>query len=411
MQLSDVNLNDLDTFERETPHDWFKLLRSESPVHRHEGAADQEDFWAITRHDDLKRISKNPQLFSSERRSCLVLDPPPESLPQLQLIMLNMDPPKHLQYRAIVNKAFTPRMVKRIVPAVRRTVDEIIDGVCEKGECEFVDEVAAPLPMAVICEMMGIPKQERRAIYDLANEMIAYDDPELGGGTDQASAERRLAASTEMFMYAGKLAERVRANPGDDLGTALLHAEVDGRRLSELEFNSFFLLLAVAGNETTRTVTANGMIDLIRHPEQRDRLLKDPTLLASAIEEMLRFNPAVHAFRRTATQDTDIRGVPIRENDKILMWYPAVNRDEEVFAKPDAFDIGRHPNEHLSFGVGEHFCLGANLARMELQLVFEALMRRMPDIELTAKPRRLRSNFINGVKEMRVEFTPSARLE
>jgi cholest-4-en-3-one 26-monooxygenase len=323
--------------------------------------------------------------------------------------MLNMDPPKHRQYRAIVNKAFTPRMVNALLPAVQRMVDRIIDRVCEKGECEFVDEIAAPLPMEVICEMMGVPEEDRRRIYELANEMIAYDDPELGGG-EASTDEARMSASAEMFMYAGKLAEKARTHPGDDLGTALLNAEVDGQRLNELEFNSFFLLLVVAGNETTRTVTTHGMLDLIANPDQRELLIKDPSLMHSAIEEILRFNPAVHAFRRTATQDTDIRGVSIQENDKLVMWYPSVNRDEAVFQNPDRFDITRHPNEHLSFGVGEHFCLGANLARMELQMVFDGLMKRMPDIQLAADPRRLRSNFINGVKEMQVQFSPSSRL-
>jgi cytochrome P450 len=212
-----------------------------------------------------------------------------------------------------------------------------------------------------------------------------------------------------MFMHARKIAERARAHPADDLATALLEAEVDGERLSEFDFNSFFMLLAIAGNETTRTVTTNGMLQLIRHPQERARLIADPSLIPSAVEEILRFDPAVHCFRRTATRDAELRGVRIREGDKLALWYPAVNRDEEIFEEPDRFDVGRHPNDHLAFGVGEHYCLGANLARMELQVLFEALIRRLPDLELAAEPRRLRSNFINGVKEMRVVFTPERR--
>jgi cholest-4-en-3-one 26-monooxygenase len=409
MKLSDIDLNRLDVFEKATPHDQFALLRREAPVHRHEAPPGEQDYWCITKHQDVKAISKNPQLFSSERMSAILRDPDPESLPMLRLIMLNMDPPKHRQYRAIVNKAFTPRMVQGLEASVDRMVTEIIDEVIEKGECDFVDSLAAPLPMKVICEMMGVPEEDRRAIYDLSNKMIGFDDPEYGEVTGKFGEDDGHQASAEMFMYAGKLAERARSHPANDLATALLNAEVDGEKLSEMEFNSFFLLLSVAGNETTRTVTTNGMLDLIRHPEQRQKVLDDPSLLNSAVEEVLRHEPAVHAFRRTATADTEIRGVPIAEGDKLIMWYPSVNRDEDVFDRPADFDVTRSPNDHLSFGVGEHFCLGANLARMELRKIFGGLLSRLPDIELAAEPRRLRSNFINGVKEMQVEFTPGRK--
>ncbi len=410
MKLSEVDLNNLDAFEAGAPHDQFALLRKEAPIHRHAGPSGEEDYWCITKHEDLKMISKNPQLFSSERMSAIMRDPDPESLPMLRLIMLNMDPPKHRQYRAIVNKAFTPRMVQSLDAAVDRMVTEIIDNVIEKGECDFVDELAAPLPMKVICEMMGVPEEDRRAIYELGNKMIGFDDPEYNDGeAGKFGQQDGHEASAEMFMYAAKLAERARAQPSDDLATALLNAEVDGQKLTEMEFNSFFMLLAIAGNETTRTVTTNGMLDLIRYPDQRQKLLDDPSLLNSAVEEILRHEPAVHSFRRTATADTEIRGVAIAEGDKLIMWYPSVNRDEEVFDRPAEFDIARSPNDHLSFGVGEHFCLGANLARMELRKIFGGLLSRLPDIELAAEPRRLRSNFINGVKEMRVEFTPGRK--
>jgi cytochrome P450 len=411
MKLSEVDLNNLDAFEKATPHDQFKVLRNEAPVYRHVGAPGEEDYWCITKHEDLKLMSKSPQLFSSERMSALMRDPDPESLAMMRLIMINMDPPKHRVYRAIVNKAFTPRMMKGLEAAIDRMVDEIIDNVIEKGECDFVDDLAAPLPMQVICEMMGVPEGDRRAIYELGNKMVGFDDPELHDGIRPEGADDPdyNEASAEMFMYAARLAEKARAHPADDLATALLNAEVDGQKLSEMEFNSFFLLLAVAGNETTRTVTTNGMLDLIHHPDQRRKLQDDMSLLNSAVEEILRHEPAVHSFRRTAMADTEIRGVPITEGDKLIMWYPSVNRDEDVFDRPDEFDVARSPNDHLSFGVGEHFCLGANLARMELRKIFGGLLRRLPDIELAAEPRRLRSNFINGVKEMRVEFTPGAK--
>jgi cytochrome P450 len=325
--------------------------------------------------------------------------------------MLNMDPPRHRQYRNIVNKAFTPRMVKSLTGAVRRMIDDIIDEVAEKGECDFVNDLAAPLPMKVICEMVGVPEEDRRRIYELGNQMVGFDDPEFGDDDEVSVADRDYAdASAEMFMYAAKLADMYGRNPTDNLASALLAAEVDGQKLSELEFNSFFLILAIAGNETTRTVTTNGMIDLIRHPDQRRRLIDDPSLIPTAVEEILRFNPAVHSFRRTAMEDVEIRGREIPAGSKIILWYPSVNRDEEIFDEPDRFDVGRYPNEHLAFGVGEHFCLGSNLARMELREIFSGLMKRLPDIEFAEEPRRLRSNFINGVKEMRVTFTPTRKL-
>jgi cytochrome P450 len=414
MQISDVDLNDLDTFEKGTPHEQFRVLRREDPVHRHRGVPGQEDFWCITKHADLKAISKDPATFSSEAKGTLLRDPEEASLLMMRQIMLNMDPPRHRQYRAVVNNAFTPRMVHDLEPAVDRLVESIIDDVAEKGECDFVEEIAAVLPMEVICEMVGVPESDRRAIYELGNKMVGFDDPEYhpaGSPFEKSKSELEMqSASAEMFMYAAKLKEFYTRNPADNLITALLNSEVDGHKLDDMDFNAFFLLLSIAGNETTRTVTSNGMWDLMRHPDQQERLANDLSLIPTAVEEILRFNPAVHCFRRTAMKDTVIRDREISEGDKIMLWYPAVNRDEAVFDEPDVFDIARNPNDHLSFGVGEHFCLGSNLARMELRKIFEGLLRRLPDMELAAEPRRLRSNFINGMKEMRVRFTPTERV-
>ena len=409
MKLSDIDLNDLDTFEKAPPHDQWKLLRNEAPVFRHAGAPGEEDYWCVTKYHDLRSISKDPEGYSSEEKSALTRDPNPESLVGLRQIMLNMDPPRHRQYRAIVNKAFTPRMIDGLIVAVDRMVDQIIDDVCEKGECDFVEDLAAPLPMGVICEMMGVPEEDRKAIYELGNKMVGFDDPEYNPDGPSLMDGDLSTASVEMFMYAEKLKERYKNSSEQNLATALLNAEVDGHKLSEIEFNSFFMLLAVAGNETTRTVTTNGMWDLIRHPGERDKIIKDPSLIPTAVEEILRFNPAVISFRRTSMKDQVLRGTEIKANDKLILWYHAANRDEEVFDDVDTFDVTRDPNPHLSFGIGEHFCLGANLARMELQKIFAGLMKRLPDIELAAEPRRLRSNFINGVKEMRVSFTPTAK--
>jgi cytochrome P450 len=408
MGLSDIDLLDPDLFERGTPHDVFSAMRREAPVHFH-AEPDGPGFWNLTKYADVRYVSKHPELFSSMRQGTMIRDPSPADLPLIQTIMLNMDPPQHRQFRALVNKAFTPRMVNDLARVVTAMVTRIIDEVVELGECDFVNDIAAPLPMEVICEMVGVPNEDRRRIYELGNQMIGADDPDLARPGTLGTRDYQNA-SAEMFMYAAKLADICRRHPGDNLGTALLNAEVDGERLTDLQFNSFFLLLAVAGNETTRTVTTNGMLALIQNPDQRRMLQDDPSLVPSAVEEMIRYSPPVHHFRRTATQDTEIRGVKIRENDKLVMWYPSANRDEEVFPDAQAFQVRRSPNEHLGFGIGEHFCLGANLARLELHTAIRELTARLPDIELAAPPRRLRSNFINGVKEMRVRFTPKRRL-
>jgi cholest-4-en-3-one 26-monooxygenase len=409
MDLSDIDLTDLDVFERRTPHEWFRLLRKEAPVHWHE-EKNGPGFWAITKYADLKWISKNPGLFSSERQGSLREDPTPESLPLIRNIMINMDPPRHRRYRALVDQAFRKRHVQALRPHIQNIVKRIIDGVIEKGECEFVEEVAAVLPMEVICEMMCVPDEDRRRVYEIGNSLVGSDDPELQDDGEPRGRENRNARETcaEMFMYADKLLEKARKHPSDDVAAALVNAEIDGHKLSDDDFRFFFLLLLVAGNETTRTVTTNGMITLLENPDQLAALEREPDLVDSAVEEILRFAPAVHCFRRQATADVELRDRKIRENDKVMLWYASVNRDEEVFADPDTFDVRRHPNDHLAFGVGEHYCLGANLARLELREIFRGIVTRFRDMEMTAPPRRLRSTFINGVKEMRVRFRPGA---
>ena len=411
MQLSDVDLTDPDLFQRGTPHDMFALLRREAPVYLHP-EKNGPGFWAITKHADLKTISKRPEVFSSAERGTLRDDPPPDALPLVRNIMLNMDPPRHRQYRNLVNKAFTPRMVNGLLGHVRSVVRGILNGVIERGECDFVEEVAAILPMEVICEMMGVPQEDRRRVYEIGNSMVGFDDPDLqpDGKPREMAPGAAQQAFGEMFVYANKLRDKALAHPSDDLATALLNAELEGEKLSEVDFNYFFLLLLIAGNETTRTVTTNGMIALLENPDQLEAVKRDPSLVDSAVEEILRFAPAVHAFRRQAMSDFEIRDQKIRAGDKVMLWYTSVNRDEEVFHDPQTFDVRRSPNDHLAFGIGEHYCLGANLARMELREIFRGVLAHLHDMEMTAPPRRLRSTFINGVKEMRVRFRPGAPL-
>ena len=318
-------------------------------------------------------------------------------------IMLMMDPPQHVKFRRLVQRSFTPRYVRQLEPHVRELAKRIVDRVAPRGECEFVTEVASDLPLQVICEMMGVPEEDYDDIFDISNKMIGFDDPELG-----QDENARMQVSLQMFGKAMKVAAMYRDDPQENLTSYLLHREVDGEKLTEIEYAAFFLLLCVAGNETTRTVTTNGMKLLIDHPAELQKLVDDPSLVPSAVEEILRFEPAVHHFRRTATADTEIRGRKVRENDAVVLWYPAANRDEEVFESPDCFDVTRSPNEHLSFGIGEHYCLGASLARMELNAIFDEIVPRLRNPELAGPVRKLRSNFVNGVKEMPVRFEPAA---
>jgi cholest-4-en-3-one 26-monooxygenase len=414
VQLKDVDLTNPDTFQRGTPHDMFEVLRRESPVHWHEEKAGP-GFWAITKHEDLKAISKNPAVFSSEAGGTLVQEPNEETLGFMRNIMLSMDPPRHRSYRNLVNKGFTPRMVNALTGKIQTMVHDIINNVIEKGEADFVEDLAAPLPMLVICEMMGVPDEDARRIYEIGNAMVGFEDPDLQENGELIDVSKTEGQDTklamEMFMYADRLREKALSHPEDNIATALVNAEVDGEKLSQMDFQFFFLLLLIAGNETTRTVTTNGMIQLMKNRDQLRRWKEDLSLTNTAVEEVLRFDPAVHCFRRQTLAETEVRGQRIGANEKVMLWYPSVNRDADVFDNPDVFDVGRDPNDHLSFGVGEHFCLGSNLARLELREIFKGLVSRIDDIEFKEEPRRLRSTFINGVKEMQVTFRPGPVLE
>ncbi len=408
MSLDEIDLLNPDHFIEGTPHHWFAELREKDPVYWHP-ERNGPGFWCITRYDDLKHVSRNPQLFSSQIGGTVLRDPSPQERAATEQrgqhfpIMLNMDPPHHVKFRRIVQRSFTPRFVQRQQAHIEDLARRIVDPVAPQGEAEFVEDVAAELPLQVICEMMGVPQEDRKDIFDISNRMIGFDDPELG----HRDREQAQLASLRMFGHAMKVAEACRDTPADNLSSMLLHNTIDGEKLTEIEYAAFFLLLCVAGNETTRTVTTNGMKALIEHPEQLQMLIDDPSLIPNAVEEILRFDPAVHHFRRTATEDTEIRDKKIRRGDKIIMWYPSANRDEDVFPDPDRFDVARaNASEQLAFGIGEHFCLGASLARLELNVIFSEILPRLRSPELAAPPRRLRSNFVNGVKEMRIRFRP-----
>jgi len=395
-----VDLSDPETFVGGVPHEAFARLRATEPV-SWQDEIDGTGFWSLTKYADVHACSRNHRVFSSGRKGCFMFDSPPDDLERMQLMMVNMDPPRHTKLRAMVNKGFTPVRMRAIEQHVRDVCRDIIDNVAERGACDFVTDIAAELPLQVIAELLGVPLEDRQKVFDWSNRLIGFDDPEF-----QTSMEDGKLAAAEMYVYANQLAEARRSRPQDDLTSILMNAEVEGEKLSELEFDLFFLLLAVAGNETTRNLISGGMLKLIEHPAERARLLADPSLLPTAVEEMLRTVTPVMHFRRTTTQDIEVGGRAIREGDKVIFWYVSANRDEDVFANPDRFDVGRTPNDHLAFGIGQHFCLGANLARLEIRIMFEELLGRLPDIELSGPIRRLRSNFINGIKSMPVRFTP-----
>jgi len=400
MNLDDIDLFNPENFVAAVPFEAFRTLRRHAPVFWHK-EANGPGFWAVTKYHDVVAVSRNPRTFSSARRGVFTFDPVPEDLERMQLMMLNMDPPKHTKLRALVNKGFTPRMVAHFEARLRARANDIIDRVAAKGQCDFVSEIAAELPLQAIAEIMGIPLADRHLVFNWTNRLIGFDDPEFQGSWDDG----KLAAA-EMYMYANQLAAERRDRPGDDLVSVLINAEVEGERLTELEFDLFFVLLAVAGNETTRNLISGAMLALIEHPEQRARLLANPSLMPTAVEEMLRWVSAVIEFRRTASRDTELRGQKINAGDKVIIYYISANRDEDVFPQPDRFDVGRTPNDHIAFGIGEHFCLGSNLARLEIRVMFEELLRRLPDIQLAGPVDRLRSSLINGIKRMPVVFTP-----
>lgn len=400
MNLGDIDIYNPDIYVQGVPHEAFRFLRRNAPVFFH-SEPDGRGYWALTKYEDLVHVSKNPQIFSSARGGTNIPDYPEQDLSMIRMLMVNMDPPQHNKFRRLTSSGFTPRMVARMEEKIRVAAAQIVDRVAGKGECDFVTELAAELPLQVIVDLVGCPQEDRHLIFDWSNRLIGFDDPEF----QTSHADARTAAG-EMWMYANKMATARKGKEGTDLVTVLINAEIDGEKLNEFEFDNFFLMLCVAGNETTRNLISGGMLALIENPEQRQLLIDDPGKIPLAVEEMLRWvSPVIH-FRRTTTCDVEIRGQQIKAGEKVVIIYPAANRDEDIFANPDVFDVQRTPNDHVAFGIGQHSCLGLNLARLEIRIMFEEILRRMPDIELCGPVRRLRSNFINGYKRIPVRFTP-----
>ena len=409
--LDDVDLTDLDVWEERVPYDWLALLRSDAPLHWNP-EQDGRGFWAITRYDDVLQVSKDWQTFSSELGGTSLQDLTAEEL-EARRSMIDTDPPPHTRMRALVNKGFTPRVVNAYEERIRGLAREIIDRAVAEGEFDWVESVAAELPMWVFSEIMGLPVEDRRLIIELGDKLLGNTDPEVVG--EEFVAERALKDpalrklpfsspfAADLIEYGRKLGEARRHDPRDDITTKLVEAELDGSRLSEQEFGTMFILLTTAGNETTRHTISLGLVDLITHPDELERLVADPTLASTAADELLRRAHPVHHFRRTATKDVVVHGRRIARGDKVTIWYAAANYDDRQFPDPYRLDVGRTPNKHVTFGLGgPHFCLGAHLAKLEIRVWLEEMLPYLPRLELAGDPVRLRSNFFNGVKRLPV---------
>jgi cholest-4-en-3-one 26-monooxygenase len=409
IDFNDIDLTDSKHFVDGVPHDWFSFLRHNAPVWWHE-EADGPGFWAVTSYNECVAVNRDYEHFSSADKATFIWELDEENLAQLQLLMLNMDPPLHTRYRRLVNKGFTPRMINQLHDRIHVATDRIIDNVIETGTAEFVTDIAAELPLVVIAELLGVPNEDRHKMFDWSNRMIGNQDAEYqNSAVSQEATEAAQLASMELYAYASQLFGQKRADPKDDLMSVLTQVEMEGEKLSDLELELFFLLLTVAGNETTRNLISGAMVAFFENPDQWELLQRDRSLLPSAVEEMLRYVSPVMNFRRQTTSAFELGGQKIGADEKVVFFHVSGNRDETVFENPHAFDITRDPNPHIAFGGGgPHFCLGANLARMEIRVMFEHLLDRMPDIRLNGEVERLQSQFISGVKHIPVAFTPSS---
>ncbi len=409
--LGDINLGTFEFWELDDAvrDGAFATLRREAPITffhevEMEGVPQGAGHWALTKLDDVFFASRHPDIFSSYP-NITIADQIPE-VAEYFGSMIALDDPRHSRLRNIVRSAFTPKVVARTEASVRDRAHRLVSALIEKhpdGHGELVAELSGPLPLQVICDMMGIPEDDHDQIFHWTNIILGFGDPDLTTDFDEF-----LKVAMDIGAYATALAEDRRAHPRDDLTTALVAADVDGERLSSAEIASFFILLAVAGNETTRNAISHGVLALTRYPEQRGLWWGDfDAITGSAVEEIVRWASPVIYMRRTVTRPVELSGVRMAEGDKVTMWYASANRDEDKFDNPWRFDVTRNPNHHVGFGGGgAHFCLGANLARREIAVLFEELHRRIPDIEVTEEPAMLLSAFIHGIKRLPVSWTP-----
>ena len=406
LPLERVDLSEADEFETGPPHALFARMRAEAPVHRNR-SRDEADFWSLFRHEDIGAVLKDSDTFASGRPIAFMHDEK-SILPVevLQGMMVNQDPPQHTKSRKIVRASFTPKAMKEFEPAIAALCTELVDGIVERGECDFVDDLAVDLPIAAITAVLGIPDADRRQLYEWTNVLIGAQDPTL-----RESDEALMQTLGAIGEYTAHLVQQRSEAPRDDLMTRIIHSEVDGDRLAFEELVAFFILLFGAGNETSRNTLSIGWRALMEHPDERQKLIDDPGLIPDAVEEILRYVSPIMHFRRTATKDTVISGHRIAAGDKVVMWYASGNRDEAVFDNAEALDVTRDLRRatYLSFGGGIHKCLGQHLARLELVLMYRELLRRLPDMAVAGDIETLRSNLFYGYIHMPVSFTPGPR--
>lgn len=394
-----INLIDPEYFSKQGhPWDQYEWLRANAPVFWH-NEPDGPGFWAITKYDDIRAISRTPKIFSSYETGVMLPDPDPMGLYAQRLMMLNMDPPQHDRFKLLVSRGFTPKNAPLLRPRIEELAREILESAMKKNSLDFVSEIAGRLPSGLIAELMGMPREDGERLYDLTEIMHTNDSA-------VAPPEVKMAAVGEMLAYGQSVADIKRKTPGDDLATILVNAEVDGDRLTNEDFQWFFLLLVNAGGDTTRNLLAAGLQLLFDHPDQQAKLMSNlDGHLATAIEEMLRFSSPVSHFKRTVMEDTIIRGQSIKAGERVVMFYGSANRDEDVFENPNSFDITRDPNPHVAFGAGgPHLCLGMHVARVELAVMFKELFTLMPNIRSDGEFERMHSSFIAGIHSMPVKY-------
>lgn len=412
----EISLGDPELFERGEAHEAFRVLRRERPVHWNPGNEWVKGWWNITKYEDVLFVSRHPEVFSSERGITQIEPIDPNEATAATAgngkMLITMDPPRHVRLRRLVNKGFTPRAVQAMEPQIRMITRNLLDEMAGKGSCDFVTDVSSQLPLAVICDMMGVERPSWDLMFELTNKVLGGGDPEYQTeipedqrGTVQAARATGDMGTMRMFAFFAQMLQDRRAHPREDLVSLLTQADIDGEALTDEDVLWFCFLLVLAGNETTRNAISGGLNAFCEHPDQRKLVQSDLSLLPVAIDEILRWTSPVTHMARVALADSEIRGQPIAKGERVVMWYPSANRDEDIFADPNHFDVRRAPNDHLAFGIGEHFCLGAGFARMELKVMFEELLPRFPDIELSGPVQRLRSTFIGGIKHLPVRYS------
>ncbi len=399
-------LDKWETFINGQPFDIFKRLREEAPIYWHEESLDFEPgFWALTKHEDIVRVSKDPMTFSSAVGGHLMTMGDPEVVDPSAVAaiignMIGMDPPDHQIYRKMVAPSFTPKAIRTLEGDMRLKIRELLENVEDKGEFNFVTEISEQLPLWVLCEMMGIPESERPKIRDLVNNLTDASIQQ-----DPNNAFQIWVNYMELFKMGRDMIEERRKSPTDDLMSVVANTKIEGGELPPELLDGFFLLMVIAGNETTRNTLTGGLMALTDNPKEREKLLKDPSLISNATDEMLRWVTSVIYFRRTATKDTNIRGQDIKAGDKVVMWYGSANRDEDIFEDGHLFRVDReNAKKHLAFGAGEHLCLGNRLGHMQIRILFEELLDRFPNIHSTSDPVRIPSNFLAGISELKVRI-------